>query len=37
MHCGVDEEIWREDFAAAWTKLMNVDRFNGPTGNVCQH
>ena len=33
----LDEEMWREDFAAAWTKLMNVDRFNGPTGNVCQH
>ena len=30
-----DEKLWKDDFVAAWTKLMNIDRFDGPTGNVC--
>ena len=32
----LDEEAWKHDFAAAWTKLMNSDRFDGPTGNLCE-
>jgi len=27
--------LFLSDFAAAWTKLMNADRFAGPAGNVC--
>mmetsp|Transcript_24497 Transcript_24497/g.64636 ORF Transcript_24497/g.64636 Transcript_24497/m.64636 type:complete len:704 (-) Transcript_24497:138-2249(-) len=30
-----DNGLFLRDFAAAWTKLMNADRFKGPTGNVC--
>jgi len=30
-----DNALFLQDFAAAWTKLMNADRFDGPTGNVC--
>jgi catalase-peroxidase len=29
------DNVIAEDFAAAWTKMMNADRFDGPTGNVC--
>lgn len=29
------DDEYGEDFAAAWTKLMNADRFDGPLGNVC--
>jgi catalase (peroxidase I) len=25
-----------QDFAAAWTKAMNADRFKGPLGNECE-
>jgi catalase (peroxidase I) len=28
-------DVFARDFAAAWTKLMTADRFDGPTGNVC--
>jgi catalase-peroxidase len=28
-------EVFANDFATVWTKLMNSDRFDGPTGNVC--
>lgn len=30
-----DEAVWKIEFAAAWTKMMNADRFDGPTGNLC--
>lgn len=30
-----DFELFVQDFAAAWTKVMNADRFRGPTGNEC--
>jgi len=30
-----DEAAFKEAFAAAWTKMMNADRFDGPNGNVC--
>jgi hypothetical protein len=25
------------DFAAAWTKVMNADRFRGPSGSECSN
>lgn len=28
-------ELFLEEFGSAWTALMNADRFDGPTGNVC--
>lgn len=30
-----DNVLFLNDFANAWTKLVNADRFDGPTGNVC--
>lgn len=30
-----DNEKFLDDFAAAWTKLANADRFDGPYGNLC--
>ena len=27
--------LFLETFNGAWTTLMNADRFDGPTGNVC--
>jgi len=30
-----DNDLFLADFGAAWTKMMNADRFDGPTGNVC--
>eukprot|EP00092_Neocalanus_flemingeri_P034517 GFUD01037532.1.p1 GENE.GFUD01037532.1~~GFUD01037532.1.p1 ORF type:complete len:735 (-),score=126.35 GFUD01037532.1:88-2292(-) len=30
-----DNDRFLDDFAAAWTKLSNSDRFDGPTGNIC--
>lgn len=29
------DEKFGSDFASAWTKLMNSDRFAGPLGNLC--
>ena len=31
----VDEAAFKAELATAWTKLMTADRFDGPTGNVC--
>ncbi len=30
-----DNTLFLSDFAVAWTKVMNADRFDGPVGNVC--
>lgn len=30
-----DDKAYANDFAYAWTKTMNVDRFAGPVGNEC--
>lgn len=30
-----DNDVFLKEFAAAWTKMMNADRFDGPTGSVC--
>ncbi len=30
-----DDALLQADFGAAWSKLMNADRFQGPTGSVC--
>jgi len=29
------EQRFLEEFAAAWEKVMNADRFDGPTANLC--
>jgi hypothetical protein len=31
-----DESAYLKTLASAWTKMMNADRFDGPTGNVCR-
>jgi len=31
-----DSTLFLGEFQRAWTKLMNIDRFDGPTGNVCK-
>jgi len=30
-----DNNLFLTAFRSAWTKLMTIDRFDGPTGNVC--
>lgn len=30
-----DNGLFVKEFAAAWVKMANADRFDGPTGNVC--
>lgn len=30
-----DDATFAADFAAAWTKVVNADRFKGPAGSVC--
>merc|ERR1711871_1351475 len=30
-----DNDYFLKELAKAWTKLMTADRFDGPTGNVC--
>jgi len=34
-HIGAGDDEYASDFASAWTKIMNVDRFKGPVHNVC--
>merc|ERR1719192_856611 len=31
-----DNDMFLDEFAAAWTKVMNADRFSGPAGNLCE-
>ena len=35
MQYASDNNLFLNTFAAAWTKLVSLDRFNGPTGNLC--
>ncbi|CAM9581686.1 unnamed protein product [Hapterophycus canaliculatus] len=30
-----DNDLFLKEFSSAWTTLMNADRYDGPTGNVC--
>jgi len=30
-----DNNLFLSDFAQAWSKLMNIDRFSGPSSNAC--
>ena len=30
-----DEKAFYTEFQNGWTKLMNADRFDGPTKNLC--
>jgi len=30
-----EQQMFYRAFSAAWTRLMNIDRFQGPLGNVC--
>lgn len=36
MDFAADNDMFLDEFAAAWTKVMNADRFDGPTGNLCE-
>lgn len=31
-----DNDMFLYEFSHAWTTYMNADRFDGPTGNVCE-
>jgi len=31
-----DNELFLQDFTTAWTKIVNADRFDGPTANICE-
>merc|ERR1719498_427550 len=31
-----DNDLFLADFAEAWIRITNADRFLGPTGNVCE-
>jgi catalase/peroxidase HPI len=31
-----DNQLFLNNFASAWTKLANADRFDGPFGNLCE-
>merc|ERR1711881_689502 len=31
-----DNDLFLDEFAHAWTKVMNADRFDGPAGNLCE-
>ena len=32
-----DNDLFLYEFGRAWTMYMNADRFDGPTGNVCDN
>jgi len=31
-----DNDYFMSEFVSAWTKVMNIDRFDGPVNNLCQ-
>uniref|UniRef100_A0A6B2KZL8 Plant heme peroxidase family profile domain-containing protein n=1 Tax=Arcella intermedia TaxID=1963864 RepID=A0A6B2KZL8_9EUKA len=31
-----DQSMFVREFLSAWVKMMNADRFDGPTGNLCK-
>merc|ERR1719192_2591541 len=31
-----DNDMFMKEFAAAWTKVMNADRYDGPVGSLCE-
>jgi len=35
MQLASDNKLFLNTFATAWTKLVSLDRFNGPSGNLC--
>ena len=34
---GSNNDLYLKNVASAWTKLANADRFDGPTGNLCDN
>ena len=30
-----DEALFLQEFTDTWVKLMNIDRFDGPAGSLC--
>ena len=34
-NASANRQTFNHDFSIAWTKMMNADRFDGPTKSVC--